>query len=41
VVTGPHEAAVGAPVETTVRRIYAQEDVIRYGCKAVLTAARR
>ncbi|MFB6105102.1 MAG: ACP synthase [Halobacteriaceae archaeon] len=35
VVTGDRSIAVGDPVETTVRRIYTQEGVPRYGVKAV------
>lgn len=42
VLTGPSEgAAIGDRIETTIRRIYEQEDVIRYGFMAQLADVRR
>lgn len=41
VLTGGRDVGIGDPVETTIRRIYEQEDVIRYGFKAQLRDARR
>lgn len=41
VLTGGGDVAVGDPVETTVRRVYEQEDVVRYGFKAQVCDAKR
>ena len=41
VVTGGQEVAVGDRVTTTLRRIYQQEGVVRYGFKAQLRESRR
>ncbi|MFC7134787.1 MULTISPECIES: OB-fold domain-containing protein [Salinibaculum] len=42
VLTGGEETVdIGTRVEATIRRVYAQEDVVRYGFKAQLADARR
>ncbi|MEF8887100.1 MAG: zinc ribbon domain-containing protein [Haloarculaceae archaeon] len=41
VLTGGRDVEIGDPVETTIRRIYEQEDVVRYGFKAQLRDAKR
>ena len=41
VLTGGGDVAVGDPVGTTIRRVYEQEDVVRYGFKAQLRDAKR
>ena len=41
VLTGGGGVAVGDPVETTVRRVYEQEDVVRYGFKTQVCDAKR
>ncbi len=41
VLTGGRDVEIGDPVETTIRRIYEQEDVVRYGFKAQLCDAKR
>jgi len=41
VLTGGEDVGIGDPVETTIRRVYEQEDVVRYGFKAQLRDAKR